>query len=67
MSRNEPIFLNPVLTFKTYVVLNANARIIGRVNDDNVNAAWRQARALYPNARTVHLETFAPSKPDNKL
>ena len=67
MSRNELMFLNPVLTFKTYVVLNANARIIGRVNDDNVNAAWRQARALYPNVRTVHLETFAPSKPDNKL
>jgi len=62
----EPMFLNPVLRCKTYVVLNANEHIIGRVNDDNIHGAWRQARSLYPNMRTVHLETFVPSKPVNQ-
>lgn len=63
------MFLNPVLTAKTYEVFNANARCIGQVNDDNVHGAWKQAKEMCPNARSVSLKNFVPSvlRPPGKL
>lgn len=64
----EPMFLNPVLSAKTYEVFNANGRRIGEVNDDSAKGAFEQARELYPGARFVIVKRFVSSllRPTNQ-
>lgn len=59
--RHEPMFLNPVIRAKTYIV-HGRYGAIGEVNADTSAEAISQAKALFGNkVRAVFIKHFKPS------